>query len=99
MEVGVYLLKEPNYTFGQDISETFNHAYGLMLVCRAHCGDGGYNWCFAWNAVTIFSAPNYCYRCGNQAAVLEHDGTLKYSFLQVRPTALTEAGHMLLISL
>lgn len=27
----------------------------------------GYNWCHERNVVTIFSAPNYCYRCGNQA--------------------------------
>lgn len=24
------------YTFGQDISETFNHSNGLTLVARAH---------------------------------------------------------------
>lgn len=39
----------------------------------------GYNWCHERNVVTIFSAPNYCYRCGNQAAIMELDDTLKYS--------------------
>ncbi|TMS17756.1 Serine/threonine-protein phosphatase 2A catalytic subunit alpha isoform [Larimichthys crocea] len=71
------------YTFGQDISETFNHANGLTLVSRAHqLVMEGYNWCHDRNVVTIFSAPNYCYRCGNQAAIMELDDTLKYSFFQ-----------------
>ena len=39
----------------------------------------GYNWCHDRNVVTIFSAPNYCYRCGNQAAIMELDDGLKYS--------------------
>ncbi|CAB1428832.1 unnamed protein product [Pleuronectes platessa] len=74
------------YTFGQDISETFNHANGLTLVSRAHqLVMEGYNWGHDKNVVTIFSAPNYCYRCGNQAAIMELDDTLKYSFLQFDP--------------
>uniref|UniRef100_A0A9J7XSM6 Serine/threonine-protein phosphatase n=1 Tax=Cyprinus carpio carpio TaxID=630221 RepID=A0A9J7XSM6_CYPCA len=74
------------YTFGQDISETFNHANCLTLVSRAHqLVMEGYNWCHERNVVTIFSAPNYCYRCGNQAAIMELDDTLKYSFLQFDP--------------
>lgn len=53
------------YTFGQDISEQFNHSNGLGLVARAHqLVMEGYNWCHEQNVVTIFSAPNYCYRCG-----------------------------------
>ncbi|GFG29627.1 hypothetical protein Cfor_10447 [Coptotermes formosanus] len=70
------------YTFGQDISETFNHSNGLTLVSRAHqLVMEGYNWCHDRNVVTIFSAPNYCYRCGNQAAIMELDDALKYSFM------------------
>jgi serine/threonine-protein phosphatase 2A catalytic subunit len=45
----------------------------------------GYNWSHDKNVVTIFSAPNYCYRCGNQAALMELDDSLKYSFLQFDP--------------
>jgi serine/threonine-protein phosphatase 2A catalytic subunit len=68
------------YTFGQDISETFNHNNGLTLVSRAHqLVMEGYNWCHDRNVVTIFSAPNYCYRCGNQAAIMELDDSLKYT--------------------
>ncbi|KAG7283422.1 hypothetical protein CRUP_031475 [Coryphaenoides rupestris] len=70
----------------EDISETFNHANRLTLVSRAHqLVMEGYNWCHERNVVTIFSAPNYCYRCGNQAAIMELDDTLKYSFLQFDP--------------
>lgn len=39
----------------------------------------GYNWSHERQVVTIFSAPNYCYRCGNQAAILEIDEHLKYT--------------------
>jgi len=74
------------YTFGQDISEQFNHQNGLTLVARAHqLVMEGYNWCHDQNVVTIFSAPNYCYRCGNQAAIMEIDERMKYTFLQFDP--------------
>ena len=72
------------YTFGQDISEQFNQQNGLMLITRAHqLTMEGYTWCHDRNAVTIFSAPNYCYRCGNQAAILEVDEHLKYNLCAV----------------
>jgi len=74
------------YTFGQDISENFNHNNGLTLVSRAHqLVMEGYNWSHDRNVVTIFSAPNYCYRCGNQAAIMELDDVLNYTFLQFDP--------------
>ena len=78
--------RSAGYTFGQDISENFNHANGLMLISRAHqLVMEGYNWCHEKHVVTIFSAPNYCYRCGNQAALMELDDVLKYTFLQFDP--------------
>jgi serine/threonine-protein phosphatase 2A catalytic subunit len=33
----------------------------------------------------IFSAPNYCYRCGNQAALMDVDEHLKNTFIQFDP--------------
>jgi len=74
------------YTFGQDISEQFNHNNGLTLVARAHqLVMDGYHWSHERNVVTIFSAPNYCYRCGNQAAVMELDEKMQNLFLQFDP--------------
>lgn len=46
---------------------------GFMLIVL------GYSWGQDRNVVTIFSAPNYCYRCGNQAAIMEIDERLSYS--------------------
>jgi serine/threonine-protein phosphatase 2A catalytic subunit len=62
------------FTFGSDISSQFNSRNSLQMVARAHqLVMEGYNWSHDGAVVTIFSAPNYCYRCGNQAAILEVD--------------------------
>ena len=74
------------YTFGADVSEQFLHANGINLVARAHqLVMEGYNWVHDRKVVTIFSAPNYCYRCGNQAAVMETDESLFKRFIQYDP--------------
>ena len=71
------------FTFGPDISEQFNHNNGLKFICRAHqlVMDGFLNQ-HSGNIITVFSAPNYCYRCGNQAAILNVDENLKTDFVQ-----------------
>ena len=58
------------YMFGQDISEQFNHTNGLKLIARAHRQVmNGFNWSHEKKIVARCCAPNYCYRCGNEAAV------------------------------
>ncbi len=43
------------------------------IMFRAHqLVMEGYNWSHERNVVTIFSAPNYCYRCGNQVGSFFH---------------------------
>uniref|UniRef100_A0AC34QP47 Serine/threonine-protein phosphatase n=2 Tax=Panagrolaimus sp. JU765 TaxID=591449 RepID=A0AC34QP47_9BILA len=62
------------YLFGADVVQQFNEANGFDLICRAHqLVMEGYKWHFNESVLTVWSAPNYCYRCGNVAAILELD--------------------------
>jgi serine/threonine-protein phosphatase PP1-1 len=51
----------------------FNQHNNLKLIVRAHqLVESGYKeWFKAKNLVTIWSAPNYCYRCSNMAVVMK----------------------------
>jgi len=62
------------YIFGRIPVQQFSHINGLTLITRAHqlCMEG-INYMFDNQIVTIWSAPNYCYRCGNKAAILSID--------------------------
>ena len=54
----------------------------------------GYNWCHGRNLITVFSAPNYCYRCGNQGAIFEIGEHMEYSvyLLPLRLTCSIQFG-------
>lgn len=69
------------YLFGGDVVQTFNRTNNIDLIARAHqLVMEGYKLHFDGSLVTVWSAPNYCYRCGNVAALLEMDEKLQKTY-------------------
>lgn len=60
------------YTFGRSVVEKFLQLNKMSRIYRAHqlCNEG-FQIYFDGLVTTVWSAPNYCYRCGNKASILE----------------------------
>ncbi|CAD8163395.1 unnamed protein product [Paramecium octaurelia] len=70
------------HQFGKKIVDQFNHINDLTLIARAHqLQMDGYKYYFDKQLVTVWSAPNYCYRCGNKACMMNLDENLEQSFI------------------
>lgn len=69
------------WVFGSKVTNDFCHINGIDLIARAHqlVQEGYIYWFKVFifftfqdkNLVTVWSAPNYCYRCNNLAAIME----------------------------
>ena len=69
------------YLFGEEDTIKFNRNNNIDLIARAHqLIQEGFQFLFNDKLVTVWSAPNYCYRCGNDASIMEFDEHMNRSF-------------------
>lgn len=62
------------FLFGENEVKQFAHLNNISLIARAHqLVMEGYKEMFDSMLTTVWSAPNYCYRCGNIASILSID--------------------------
>ncbi|CAE6522475.1 unnamed protein product [Rhizoctonia solani] len=74
------------WLFGNNVTREFNHVNGLGLIARAHqLVQEGHKFMFNTSLVTVWSAPNYCYRCGNLASIMRFYEDGRRDFIDYGP--------------
>jgi len=84
----VRIIFSVSYLFIHRILIQFNHVNSLNLIARAHqLVQEGYKYMFDEQLVTVWSAPNYCYRCGNKASIMtvHDDGSRSFTVYDAAP--------------
>jgi len=81
------------FLFGPDVAKQFNHNNNLDYISQGHqLVMSGYLWNSNNTVLTIWSAPNYCYRCGNVAAIAEFNGNLELNMRTFEAAPVEERG-------
>ena len=79
------------FLFGEEVVKTFEEINKIGLIARAHqLVMEGYKMMFDGKLVTIWSAPNYCYRCGNMASILKLDDQLERQTIVFNATSVDD---------
>ncbi|KRH93604.1 Serine/threonine specific protein phosphatase [Pseudoloma neurophilia] len=70
-------MRGTGHFYGHDMVQSFLMVNSLTSVVRSHqIAMEGYRYNFKDDTcITVWSAPNYCYRCGNLASVLSIDSS------------------------
>ncbi|MCQ2818019.1 MAG: serine/threonine-protein phosphatase [archaeon] len=82
IETWIMSSRGAGYIFGWRVVKEFCRINNLDLICRAHqlVQEGYKYWFSEQNLVTVWSVPNYCYRCGNDASILCIDDNMNRDF-------------------